>query len=76
MLENKFSDCRPDSKHWCVECCTKRADGHNPCCNLGRLPDGTRGCLDHQTINNPQELPETEFCKRFTCLSDFKKSCL
>jgi hypothetical protein len=39
------------------------------CCNLGRLPDGTRGCLGHQTIKNP-ELPERELCKNLICLPD------
>jgi hypothetical protein len=70
LQESEFPICRPDSKHWCVECCTKRGDGYNPCCNLGKLPDGTRGCLGHQTIGSPEELPKLPSSKSFFCLSE------
>jgi hypothetical protein len=65
MQETEFSICRPAPGYWCVECCTKRADGVNPCCNLGRLPDGSRGCLGHSTLVGYKELPELQNCIDF-----------
>jgi hypothetical protein len=67
MQETEFSLCRPTPGYWCVECCLKKADGANPCCNLGKLPDGSRGCLGHQTIKRSEELPELTDCIDFFC---------
>jgi hypothetical protein len=67
--EVEFSICRPAQDYWCVECCTQRADGTNPCCNLGKLSDGSRGCLGHITIDNPV-LPQTQFCIDNSCISE------
>ena len=66
IQETEFSICRPAPGYWCVECCTKKADGCNPCCILGKLVDGSRGCLGHQSIKNP-ELPEIGSCVDFFC---------
>jgi hypothetical protein len=67
MQETEFSLCRPAPGYWCVECCLKKADGVNPCCNLGKLSDGSRGCMGHSTINESKELPELSSCKDFFC---------
>ena len=63
MQETEFLLCRPAKGYWCCECCTKKADGVNPCCNLGKLADGSRGCLGHQTLDDPEELPELPSCR-------------
>jgi len=55
--------CRPDSKHWCVECCEGRS-----CSNLGELPDRTRGCLGYGGRQGKGGLPQTPFCQEFNCL--------
>ena len=49
-MSKEISACRPDSQHWCVECCQKREHGE-PCLNLGPLPDGTKGCLGYKGQN-------------------------
>lgn len=67
MQETEFSVCRPAPGFWCVECCTTRAGEGNPCCILGRLSDGSRGCLGHESIDNPK-LPQTQFCKENNCV--------
>lgn len=67
MQETEFSLCRPAKGYSCVECCTKKADGVSPCCNLGRLSDRSRGCTGHSTIGGSKELPELSSCKDFFC---------
>jgi len=67
MQETEFSICRPAPGYWCVECCTKRADGNNPCSVLGKLPDESRGCLGHQTIDGFKKLHESQLCMDFFC---------
>lgn len=64
LQEAKFSVCRPAPGYWCVECCANVG-----CCNFSQLPDGSGGCLGHQSIDNP-ELPERELCKSLVCLPD------
>lgn len=60
MLENKVSLCHPSLDYWCVKCCTKRENGTSPYCNLGRPPDGTRGCLGYQIIGGSIEKCELD----------------
>lgn len=50
--------CRPDEKHWCVECCKLR-----PCCYFGNLDDGKRGCLIYQK--------RPELCQNFNCVDSY-----
>lgn len=63
-MSSEISICRPDSEHWCVECCQGRR-----CSNLGRLPDGTRGCLGH---GGREDLgfPKPPFCQEVNCLRE------
>jgi hypothetical protein len=64
---SQFSLCRPTPNHWCIECCSLRG-----CHLLGTLPDGTEGCLSHQTGNN-KGLTETELCRKFVCYPNILK---
>lgn len=58
--------CRPDDFHYCVECCQGRK-----CCLLGKLEDGTLGCLGHHG-RKMDSLTQTEFCKSFNCLRPYE----
>ena len=40
---------------------------------MGKLSDGSRGCLGHQTIENP-ELPQIPSCKEFFCRPELLKN--
>ncbi len=54
-------------EYWCVECCEGRE-----CCNLGKLPDNTRGCLGYNVKSGEEsektgDIPIPDFCKSFYC---------
>lgn len=55
--------CRPDSFHWCVECCEGRR-----CFNLGVLPDGTRGCLGYRGRRDLGGFSQLSSCQDLDCL--------
>ena len=61
--------CRPDANHYCVECCNRSDRG---CSNLGVLPNGTRGCLGHASLDKPlaDVFPQLPSCRDLsTCFS-------
>jgi len=62
--------CRPDAKHWCIECCPIEG-----CCLLGKLSDGSRGCLGHPSNRptNERVLPQRPLCRDFNCKSKYPK---
>lgn len=71
-MEKEISLCRPDKEHYCIECCTKMLDGNTLCTNIGRLPDGTRGCLSHASIITDKlpkgaSFPEKDLCREMSC---------
>lgn len=39
------------------------------CSLLGKLDDGTEGCLGHNNRRTPEGLTQTEFCQGLDCLS-------
>lgn len=57
--------CRLAEKHWCVDCCFRSGI---PCYGLGRLTDGSKGCLvyDGPDINGIHKPP---LCDDFNCLT-------
>lgn len=62
MTESEFNLCRPDAKHFCIECCSLTS-----CCHLGRLRDKTYGCLAHDGKNPENNLPRRSLCNNFKC---------
>jgi len=71
-MKKEINFCRPDNSHYCTVCCQGRG-----CTNLGKLEDGSSGCLGHTSIENKsQEISQTEFCKSLSCLTleDLKHS--
>jgi len=60
MSDNSL--CRPDNIHWCIECCRKG------CPLLGKLNDGTIGCLGHNGRRTPDNLTQISLCQKFDCL--------
>lgn len=63
-MSKESSLCRPDTHHWCVECCSERQ-----CSNLDKLPDGTTGCLGHGERTDLGGLLQSPFCQKFDCLT-------
>ena len=54
--------------YWCVECCESR-----PCCNLGKLQDGTRGCPGYYMKEGEKidgVFPISDICKVYDCLKN------
>lgn len=67
--------CKPDSNHWCIECC----EGVD-CGLLDQLPDGSLGCLGHdlpegqvKTVSTSggtkRIYPQSPVCRTYDCLS-------
>ena len=63
----KESLCRPDSEHWCTECCYRSGGG---CVLLGELGDGKRGCLGDGG-KRVDGITQTAFCRSVNCLIHF-----